>query len=100
MKKEKQKTSSSINILKPLKMVTKRFHLIFFFVLIVACLAGAVLLINSTLKPDLLDPSYSSSINSGIVDQATVDKLNALHTSAQGAPAPALPPGRINPVNE
>jgi len=94
------KQESSIDILRPLKALSKRFHLIVFFVLIVACVAGAILLINSTLQEDSLDPNYTSSISAGTIDQETLTRLNALHTSLQGTPTPVLPQGRINPVSE
>ncbi len=96
---EKKKVSS-IDIIKPIKRLSKRFHLMLFFVFIVACLAAAVLLINNTLKDNAEDPNYTSSINAGFIDQDTLNRLNALHTSAQGTPAPAAPAGRISPVGE
>lgn len=95
-----KKKSSSIDILRPLKKLSKRFHLTLFFVFIVACLSGAVLLINNTLKDNSMDPEYISPINSGTIDQATLSRLNALHMSTEAVPAPALPAGRINPVGE
>jgi len=97
---EKQKQSNSIDIIKPLQKLWKRFHLTFFFVLIVGGLSGAILLINNTLKDTTLDPNYSSPINAGSIDKVTLDRLNTLHTSTQGTPAPTLPAGRVNPVNE
>lgn len=98
MKKTKQ--PNSIDILKPLKKLSKRFHLTLFFILVTAGLSGAILVINSTLKENSTDPSYTSSINAGTIDQATLTRLNALHTSAEGSPAPTLPAGRVNPFNE
>ncbi|MDB5162629.1 MAG: hypothetical protein JWO54_323 [Candidatus Saccharibacteria bacterium] len=95
-----KKISNSVDILKPLRKLSKRFHLTLFFVFIVACLSGAVLLINNTLKDNSSDPDYTSSINAGSIDQETLSRLNALHTSTQPSPAPALPAGRINPINE
>jgi len=97
---EKQKKSASVDILKPLKMLTKQFHLTLFFILIAAGLSSAVLLINNTLKDSSTDPTYTSSINAGSIDQVTLTRLNALHTSTQATPVPALPAGRVNPVNE
>jgi hypothetical protein len=96
---EKKKTNS-IDILKPIKRLSKRFHLILFFVFIVACLSAAVLLINNTLKESETDPNYTSSINAGYIDQATLNRLNDLHTSTQAPPQTPLQPGRSNPVNE
>jgi hypothetical protein len=95
-----KKRTSSINIMKPLKRLSKRFHLTLFFVFIVACLSGAVLLINNTLKDNAEDPTYTSSINAGNIDQETLNRINSLHTSAQNVPVSTLPAGRINPVSE
>ena len=94
------KKSHSINIFKPLASLTKRFHLTLFFVLIVGCLSGAVLMINDILQDPATDPNYTSSINAGTIDEATLSRLNDLHTSPQGAPVVALPEGRINPFGE
>ena len=97
---KKNKQASSSDIIRPLKALSKRFHLILFFVFIVGCVAAAVLLINNTLQEDALDPNYTSSINAGTIDQQTLTRLHALHTSSQGAPAQVLPQGRINPIGE
>ena len=94
------KKSSSIDIFKPFKKLIKRFHLTLFFIFVAGGLAGAVLLINSTLKDSATDTDYTSSINTGSIDQVTLTRLNALHTSAEGGTAPVLPAGRVNPVNE
>jgi hypothetical protein len=96
----KTKQATSFDILKPIKKISKRFHLTVFFVFIVACLAGAVLVINYTLKESTTDPDYVSPISTGSIDQVTLDRINALHTSAEGNPEAALPAGRTNPVSE
>lgn len=98
--KEPKKQQSSIDILKPLKRLSKRFNLTLFFIFIAACLAGAILLINRTIQDNSTDPSYTSSISAGSIDQATLSRIESLHTSAQGAPAVALPAGRSNPFGE
>jgi len=98
---KKQNKSSSADIFKPLKKLSKRFHLTLFFILIAAGLSGAVLVINNTLKDSSIDdPNYSSPISAGSIDQVTLTRLNDLHTSAEGTAAPALPAGRVNPVSE
>lgn len=97
-KTKKKATSNSIDILLPLKKLSKRFQFTLFFVVIVACLVGGIMLINNALKD--IDPNYTSPISAGSIDQDTLNRINALHTSAQGSPAPTLPAGRINPVGE
>ena len=96
----KVKKSSSVDIFKPFRKLVKRFHLTLFFIFVASGLAGAVLLINNTLKDSSSDADYTSSINAGSIDQVTLTRLNSLHTSAEGTAAPALPAGRVNPVNE
>jgi hypothetical protein len=95
-----KKVSNSIDILKPLRKLSKRFHLTLFFVFIVACLMAAVLLINNTLKDTSTDSNYTSSIKAGSIDNETLNRLNALHTSTQPSTPPAFPPGRVNPIGE
>ena len=87
------------NPLKPLGNFIKRFHLILFFILVAGLVAAAVLLINNALT----EPSqeqYTSSINAGSIDQATLERIQSLHSSSQPTAAPALPEGRINPFAE
>lgn len=97
---KKTSASLSLDMFKPIGKLFKRFHLTIFFVFIVACLVGAVLLINNTLQESTADSGYTSSINAGTIDEATLNRLNSLHTSSQGTPAPELPEGRINPFGE
>jgi hypothetical protein len=96
----KTNSTTSFDIFKPIKKISKRFHLTVFFVFIVACLAGAVLIINYTLKESTTDPNYVSPISTGSIDQVTLDRINALHRSTEIGPEPVLPAGRINPVGE
>ncbi len=77
----------------------RRFHLLLFFVLIVGCLSAAVILINNTLTENS-DQTYTSTINAGTIDQATLQRVQSLHPSGQPSTAPTLPPGRINPFAE
>lgn len=90
----------SLDFLKPLGKLLKQFHLTIFFAFIAACLVGAVLLINNTIEEGSADLDYTSSINAGSIDQATLSRLNSLHTSDQGATPPAIPEGRVNPFGE
>lgn len=94
-----KKTSNNI-VLKPFVVLFKRFHLTVFFIFIVGCLAGAVLLVNGILTKDPEDSSYTSSISAGKIDQVTLQHIQSLHTSEASGAAPDLPTGRINPFNE
>jgi hypothetical protein len=91
---------SSGRITKSIEKLFKRFHLTIFFVFIVACLAGAVILINETLTSGSQIEDYQSNINAGSIDQATLNRIQSLHRSDQVTESPVLPQGRINPFSE
>ena len=91
---------SSGRITKSIEKLFKRFHLTIFFVFIVACLAGAVILINETLTSGSQIEDYQSNINAGSIDQATLNRIQSLHRSDQATELPVLPQGRINPFSE
>jgi len=95
-----KKSINSTHFLKPIKFLFRRFHLILFFIFVAACLAAAVWLLNSTIQDSSIDSDYTSSINAGTIDEATLNRLNSLHTSNQAPASPELPAGRVNPFNE
>ena len=86
-------------LVRPLGTFFRRFHLLIFFVFIVGCLAASVLLLNKTLT-DTSSKEYTSTISSGTIDQATLERIQSLHTSNEPTAAPALPEGRTNPFAE
>jgi hypothetical protein len=77
----------------------RRFHLLIFFVFIVACLSASVILINQTLT-DSSAQEYTSRISAGTIDQPTLERVQSLHTSGQPAQPTPLPQGRVNPFAE
>ncbi len=85
---------------KPLLNVLGRFHLTLFFVLVVAGLVGAVMVINDTLNKTAASKDYTSPINAGSIDQVTLDRVKSLHTSTETVPETPIPTGRINPFGE
>lgn len=93
------KKTSQNSFLKPIGAFFRRFHLLVFFVVIVGCLAAAVLLVNNTLTAKPEEP-YTSTINAGSIDQATLERIQSLHTSNKPSPAPTMPSGRVNPFGE
>lgn len=93
-----EKHSSNL-LTKTIRTLFKRFHLMIFFVFIVGGLVGSVILVNDILIDDSTDSNYTSSINPGSIDQATLNGIQSLHTSS-GVPTPELPGGRINPFSE
>lgn len=99
-KTTKTTTKDSVDLFKPIKKISKRFHLTLFFVFVVACLAGAILFINYTIKETSVDPNYVSPITPVGLDRMTLEKLKSLHTSSQYAPTPLSLEGRSNPFGE
>lgn len=95
-----KKSVNSAYILKPIKVLFRRFHLILFFIFVATLLAAAVWLINGTIQDSSLDPDYTSSISAGTIDENTLNRLNALHASGAAPANTELPAGRINPFNE
>jgi len=89
--------------INPLKLITfmfGRYHFTIFIVLIVGCLIGAIILLNTIVTDSSLGDGYTSAINAGSIDQATLDRLNTLHESNESYTLPSLPSGRINPFSE
>lgn len=91
---------SSNRITKSVERLFKRFHLTIFFIFVVGCLAGAVMLVSQTLASSADTSDYNSNINAGTIDQATLNRIQSLHTSSQPGDIPALPQGRVNPFAE
>lgn len=99
MEKTPRIKKSQSSLTRPFSTFIRRFHLLIFFVAIVACLSVAIVLLNETLT-ESSDETYTSSINAGSIDQATLQKIQSLHPSSQPSAAPSLPPGRVNPFSE
>lgn len=77
-----------------------KFHMTLFIVFVASGLAVAVLFLNNMLSDTSMSDSYTSPIDAGSIDQATLDRIKELHTSDESAPASVLPEGRINPFGE
>jgi len=85
---------------KPLVNLFRRFHMTFFIVILAGGLAYAVMLFTTILNESSVDTTYTSPIEAGSIDQATLDRIKALHTSDETVPTPTNPSGRINPFSE
>jgi len=85
--------------LKPIGRLFSRFHMTFFIVFIVAGLGFAVILINEIITESSTAENYTSPLGAGTIDQATLERIKELHTSAD-APVPVFPEGRTNPFSE
>lgn len=99
--KAKSTSISAGSLLKPFSIVIRNFHLTLFFVVVIAGLVGAVILINRTIA-DSQDEgtNYQSTINAGSIDEATLQRLQSLQPSGEPRANEPLPGGRINPFNE
>lgn len=94
----KDMTSSSL--FKPIISLFRKYHLTIFIVFVVAGLGYAVFSFTNLLGETSTDTTYTSPISAGTIDQATLNRIKALHTSDQATPAFVAPPGRINPFSE
>jgi hypothetical protein len=92
--------SISISPLKPITFIISRYQVTLFFLFIMAGLIAAVLLLNSIITDSTLGENYTSPISAGSIDQATLDRLQSLHTSNEKFPAESHPQGRLNPFSE
>lgn len=88
------------SFLKPIATLFRRFHLTLFIVFITTGLGYAVYTFNNLLKTSSTDSTYTSPLGAGSIDQATLDRIKALHTSDTVVPDPTYPAGRINPFSE
>lgn len=77
-----------------------KFHMTFFIVFIAAGLTVAVLFLNNLLSDTSGADNYTSPIDAGSIDQATLDRIKELHTSDEPVSEMSLPQGRINPFGE
>lgn len=90
---------SHSTLLKPLGVFFRRFHLLIFFIVLAASVSVAIVMLNETLT-DTTSGDYTSAINAGSIDQATLERIQSLHPSSQPNPAPQAPEGRLNPFAE
>lgn len=87
-------------VFKPIGRLFSRYHLTLFILFILACLTAAVLLLSAILNDASLGDNYQSPIGAGSLDQTTLDRINALHTSRDTLPPATEAQGRINPFSE
>lgn len=92
--------SKTTTFLKPIGKLFARFHMTISIVLLIGGLTGAVLLLANILNDAAIDDAYVSPISAGSIDQATLDRINALHTSDGTFPEPIPYGGRISPFTE
>lgn len=88
------------SLFKPIIPIFKRYHLTIFIVFVVAGLSFAVFTFTSLLGETSTDSTYTSPISAGTIDQTTLSRIKALHTSDEATPAIVTPSGRINPFSE
>lgn len=86
--------------LKSLGPLLSRFQVTLFIVFIAAGLGAAVMTLNALLNDSSTADGYTSPIDAGTIDQATLDRIKALHTSKETVPKFNPPAGRINPFAE
>lgn len=94
------KSLSVGSLFKPIGQIIGKFHMTLFIVFIVAGLGVAVLFLASILNDAAGGDGYTSPINAGSIDQATLERIQELHTSQEGASTLRFPDGRVNPFAE
>jgi hypothetical protein len=94
------KNASISSSFKPILRIFKRYHITIFIVFVVAGLGYAVFSFSNLLGASSTDTTYTSAINAGTIDKATLDRIKALHPSDQTPPAPVALSGRTNPFSE
>jgi len=94
------KNTSVSSVFKPVGTLLMRSHMTIFIVFIVAGLSFAVISFTTLLSEASTDTSYTSPIDAGSIDQATLERIKSLHTSDEATPTFVTPQGRINPFSE
>lgn len=85
---------------KPLVRIFQHYHLTIFIIFVAAGLGTAVFTFTNLLNESSTDTTYTSPIGAGSIDQATLERIKALHTSDESTPEFVAPSGRINPFSE
>jgi hypothetical protein len=78
----------------------QKYSLTIFIVVLTSGLATAVLLLNATLQEASDTTNYTSDLGNTSFDQATIERVEQLHTSSEITTDAPLPNGRINPFSE
>jgi hypothetical protein len=94
------KTPSRPSPSRSFRRLFGRFHTTLFTVLVLAGLVYAALLLSSLLTDATIGGTYQSPITAGSIDQTTLDRINALHTSDGELPPAPPSDGRTNPFVE
>lgn len=94
------KKNGSTRLTRTIRLLFTRYHMTMFIVLIIGCLAAAVLFLNGILTDATIGQDYQSPITAGSIDQQTLDQINSLHASNETLPAAQIGGGRTNPFGE
>lgn len=94
------KKTTTIRPHLPSPNLLRRFHLTLFILAVLGGLVAAVLLLTNILNDASLGAGYQSPINAGSLDQATLDRINGLHTSEEALPPAPTSSGRVSPFSE
>lgn len=79
----------------------QRFHLILYFIFISISFGTAVLYLNMTLQEKSRDTIYTSTIDAGSIDTATLERIKNLRSSSDVSTLPEIPATpRANPFSE
>lgn len=94
------KKISLASLFSPVIHTFMRYHITIFIVFAVSGLGYAVFTFSNLLEASSTDSSYTSKIGAGSIDQTTLQRIKALHSSNEASPAIIAPSGRTNPFSE
>ncbi len=78
----------------------KRYHLILFTLTVVLGVSVAVFLLNQLMLAESGNDNTSSQASGAIFDEATIDRIKSLNTSADSGGELVFPDGRVDPFSE
>ena len=91
-------------LFKPIGKVFKKFHLLIFFVFIIACLSAAVATTNAILSGEETDSSAllpgSNTGTPSVIDKSTLQRIQSLKQSNEPSTYTPTQDGRSNPFSE
>lgn len=88
------------SLLAPIVTIFKKYSLTIFIVVLVGGLASAVIMLSTALQKTSETSDYAPSTDSSSFDQATINRVKQLHSSAEPTSDYVMPTGRTNPFSE
>lgn len=94
------KNTDTTTLLTPIVRIFERYHLTIFIVVLVGGLMTAVIMLSGILSQASDTSTITPTTGNTTFDQATIDRLNRLHTRDDTSAGFVLPAGRTSPFYE